>query len=55
MKSYLVRAVLEQLLELEVEAKSEKEAKKKADRTDINDWITVEDLGFEITHMEEQA
>lgn len=51
-KTYTITAILTQALELDVEAKDEKEARKKADRTDLNDWITVEDLGFEITNME---
>lgn len=54
MKTFVVRAVLTQALELDVEAKNEQEAKKKADRTDINDWMTVEDLGFEIESIEEE-
>lgn len=51
-KSYVVKAILTQSLELEVDAKSEKEAIKKANKTDLNEWITVEDLGFEITNVE---
>lgn len=54
MKTFVVRAVITQALELDVEAKDEKEAKKKADRTDLNDWITVEDLSFEIESIEEE-
>jgi hypothetical protein len=54
-KSYVVRAIVTQALELEVEAKSEKEAKKKADQTDLNDWIVVEDIDFEITNIEEES
>lgn len=54
MKTFVVRAVITQALELDVEAKDEKEAKKKADKTDLNDWITVEDLGFEIESIEEE-
>ena len=54
MKTFVVRAILTQALELEVEAKDEKQAKKLADRTDLNDWTTVEDLGFEIELVEEE-
>jgi len=52
MKTFVVRAVLTQALELDVKAKDEQEAKKKANKTDINDWITVEDLGFEIESIQ---
>lgn len=54
MKTWLISATLTQALEIEVEAKSEKEARKKADRSDLNEWGIVEDLGFEITNIEEQ-
>jgi len=53
MNTYVVRAVLTQALELDVRAKSEQEARKKADRTSLNDWITVEDLSFEVGSIEE--
>ena len=53
MKTYVVRAVLTQALEIDVKAANEQQAKKKADKTDINDWATVEDLGFEIESIEE--
>ena len=54
MKTFVVRAILTQALELDVNANSEEEAKKKANKTDLNDWITVEDLGFEIESIEEE-
>lgn len=53
MNTYVVRAVLTQALELDIRAKSEQEARKKADRTSLNDWITVEDLSFEVQSIEE--
>jgi len=53
MATYLIRAELTQALELEVKAKSEQEARKKADRTSLNDWLTVEDLSFEVKSVEE--
>lgn len=55
MKSYTVRAILTQALEIDVRANSEEEARKKADRIDINDWCTVEDLDFDIETIEEVA
>lgn len=55
MKTYIVRATLTQILELEVKAKDKEGARKKADRTDVNDWETVEDLSFEIDLIEESA
>lgn len=53
MTTYLIKAELTQALELEVKAKSEQEARKKADRTSLNDWLTVEDLSFEVKSVEE--
>jgi hypothetical protein len=53
MKSYVVKAVLTQALELEVKAENVNQARRKADKTDINDWETVEDLGFEIEFIGE--
>jgi len=53
MKNYVVKAVLTQALELDVSAKNEQEARKKADRTSLNDWITVEDLSFQVESIEE--
>lgn len=55
MKSYTVRAILTQAVEIDVRARNEEEARKKADRVDLNDWDTVEDLGFDIETIEEIA
>lgn len=55
MKTFMVKAILTQALELEVRAKDRQEAMRKADRTDINDWLTVEDLGFEIESVEQEG
>jgi hypothetical protein len=53
MNKYLIKASVTTGIEIEVEANSEAEALKKADRISINDWDSVEDEGFEIRAVEE--
>jgi len=53
MKTYVIRASVTTSIEVEVEATNEAEALKKANRISINDWVSVEDEGFEIQSIEE--
>ena len=53
MKTYVIKASVTTGIEVEVEATNEAEALKKADRISINDWVLVEDEGFEIQSIEE--
>ena len=53
MKTYVIRASVTTGIEVEVEATNEAEALKKANRISINDWVSVEDEGFEIQSIEE--
>jgi hypothetical protein len=53
MKTYVIRASVTTGIEVEVEATNEAEALKKANRISINDWVSVEDEGFEIQSIKE--
>ena len=53
MKTYVIRASVTTGIEVEVEATNEAEALKKANKTSINDWVSVEDEGFEIQSIKE--
>jgi hypothetical protein len=53
MKTYVIRASVTTGIEVEVKATNEAEALKKANRISINDWVSVEDEGFEIQSIEE--
>ena len=52
-KTYVIKASVTTGIEVEVEATNEAEALKKADRISINDWVSVEDEGFEIQSIKE--
>jgi hypothetical protein len=53
MNKYLIKASVTTGIEVEIEARNEKEAIKKANQISINDWDSVEDEGFEICAVEE--
>jgi len=53
MKTYVIRASVTTGIEVEVKATNKAEALKKANRISINDWVSVEDEGFEIQSIEE--
>jgi len=53
MKTYVIKASVTTGIEVEVEATNEAEALKKANKTSINDWVSVEDEGFEIQSIKE--
>jgi hypothetical protein len=53
MKTYVIKASVTTGIEVEVEATNETEALKKANKTSINDWVSVEDEGFEIQSIKE--
>jgi hypothetical protein len=53
MRKYLIKASVTTGIEIEVEARNETEAIRKADRISVNDWDSVEDENFEIHSVEE--
>jgi hypothetical protein len=53
MKTYAIKASVTTGIEVVVEATNEAEALKKANKTSINDWVSVEDEGFEIQSIKE--
>lgn len=53
MSKYSITAEVLTQLEYEVEADTEDEAREKADRVEINNWTSVQDLNFEVTDIRE--
>ena len=53
MKKFSITAEVITQYEIDVDATSEKEAEKIANGIDINDWVAVEDVNFEILSVEE--
>lgn len=53
MKKYTITAEITTLYEIDIDADSEEEAESFANGIDINDWIAVEDLNFEILSVDE--
>ena len=53
MNTYVIKASVTTGIEVVVEATNEAEALKKANKTSINDWVSVEDEGFEIQSIKE--
>ena len=53
LKTFRVIADVLTTYEVEVKAENETDARRKADRISMNDWIAIEDNGFEVMNVEE--
>ena len=53
MKKFSVTAEVTTLYEIDVDAENEAEAQSISNGIDLNDWVAVEDVNFEILSVEE--
>jgi len=53
MKKYTITAEVTTLYEIDVDAENEAEAESISNGIDLNDWVAVEDVNFEILSVEE--
>ena len=53
MKKYTITAEVTTLYEIDVDADNDAEAESISNGIDINDWVAVEDVNFEILSVEE--
>ena len=53
MKKFSITAEVTTLYEIDVDAENEAEAQSISNGIDINDWVAVEDVNFEILSVEE--
>jgi hypothetical protein len=53
MKKYTITAEVITKYEIDVDATSEEKAERIANGIDINDWVAVEDVNFEILSVDE--
>ena len=54
MKKYKITAEVTTLYEIDVDANDEAEAEIISNGIDLNDWIAVEDVNFEILSVDEE-
>ena len=54
MKKYKITAEVTTLYEIDVDADNEAEAEIISNGIDLNDWIAVEDINFEILSVDEE-
>jgi len=52
MKKYTITAEVTTLYEIDVDADNEAEAESFANGIDLNDWVAVEDVNFEILSVD---
>jgi hypothetical protein len=53
MKKFSITAEVTTLYEIDVDAENEAEAESISNGIDLNDWVAVEDVNFEILSVEE--
>jgi hypothetical protein len=53
MKKYTITAEVTTQYEIDVDAENEAEAQSISNGIDLNDWVAVEDVNFEILSVEE--
>jgi len=53
MKKFSITAEVTTLYEIDVDAENEAEAQSISNGIDLNDWVAVEDVNFEILSVEE--